>query len=252
MTVKVLVIANWKMNPTTMRDAKKLFDATKKAAEKMRKSSVVIAPPAIFLRELSAKYRGRVVTFALQTAHYEESGAHTGETSLLQGSDARAHYVIVGHAERREMGETSDDTRKKVAAALAQKMTPVLCVGEKERGAGAEYLEIVREQLRTGLTDVAPANMAKVVITYEPLWAIGKESAMNPHEMHQMAIFIKKTIVDLAGEIGHKVRILYGGSVDEKNVGAMLLDGEVHGFLVGRASIHAEGFASLLKAIETV
>ena len=133
MNMRALVVANWKMNPPTFREAKKLFEATRKAAEKARKSNVVIAPPAVFLRELSKRYRGSRVAFAVQNAHWEAGGAHTGEISLRQAHDARAHYAIIGHAERRAEGETDDDVRKKVASALALKMTPILCVGQKER-----------------------------------------------------------------------------------------------------------------------
>ena len=127
---KVIVVANWKMNPASFREARKLFEAERKLAEKTRRVSVVVAPPAIFLRELSKMYRGSKVAFAVQNAHFEAGGAHTGEISLMQVKDAHARYVIVGHAERRAEGETDNDVRKKVASVLAQKLTPILCVGE--------------------------------------------------------------------------------------------------------------------------
>ena len=248
---KVIVVANWKMNPASFREAKKLFEAERKAAEKSRGAGVVIAPPAIFLRELSLAYRGSKVAFAVQNAHFEAGGAHTGEISLAQAKDARAKYVIVGHAERRAEGETDDDARKKVAAALSLKMTPILCVGESSRTDEGEQYDVVREQLRAGLADVAASSLSRVLLVYEPLWTIGKQTAMNPREMHQMAIFIRKCVVESHGEGGRSLKILYGGSVDEKNAAAMLREGDVHGFLVGRASVRAEEFAKLLQAIET-
>ena len=210
-----------------------------------------MAPPAIFLRELSKMYRGSKVAFAIQNAHFEAGGAHTGEISLAQAKDARAKYVIVGHAERRAEGETDDDARKKVAAALSLKMTPILCVGESSRTDEGEQYDVVREQLRAGLADVAASSLSRVLLVYEPLWTIGKQTAMNPREMHQMAIFIRKCVVESHGEGGRSIKILYGGSVDEKNAAAMLREGDVHGFLVGRASVRAEEFAKLLQAIET-
>ncbi len=249
MAGKVLVVANWKMNPATMREARKLFDVERKAAERSRGVSVVVAPPAIFLRELSGKYRGGKIAFAVQNAHFDAGGAHTGDISLAQAKDARAKYVIIGHAERRAEGETDDDTKKKVAAALSLKMTPILCVGESLRTDDGEQFGLVRGQLRVGLADVPSSALSRVLLVYEPLWTIGKETAMNPREMHQMAIFMRKCVVESHGEGGRSLKILYGGSVDEKNAAAMLEGGDVHGFLVGRASIDPKAFAALLQAI---
>jgi triosephosphate isomerase len=237
------------MNPATFRDAKKLFDATRKAAEKARTASVIAAPPAIFLRELSARYRGSKVSFAVQHAHYEAGGAHTGDLSLAQAKDARAKYAIIGHAERRSLGETDDDARKKVASALALKITPILCVGESSRTDEGEQYDVIREQLRIGLADVAASSLSRVLLVYEPLWTIGKASAMDPREMHQMAIFMRKCVVESHGEGGRSLKILYGGSVDEKNAATMFREGDVLGFLVGRASIDPKKFPALLEAI---
>ncbi len=250
--MKVVVVANWKMNPATLRDAKKLFDAERRAAEKARGVSVVVAPPAIFLRELSGDYRGSRVAFSVQNAHFNPTGAHTGEISLTQARDAKARYAIIGHAERRAMGETDDDVRKKVAAALALKMIPILCVGESVRTESGEQFDLVREQLAAGLADVSASSLQRVLVVYEPLWTIGAKSTMQPRDMHQMAIFLRKCVVETHGEQGRNLKILYGGSVDEKNVGAMLKDGDVRGFLVGRASINAVEFEKLLQAVETV
>ncbi len=250
--MKAIVVANWKMNPATWRDAKKLFEAERKAAEGAKNSVVIIAPPAIYLRDLSSGYRGKKISFALQNAHAEAVGAHTGDISLAQGKDARASYVLIGHAERRELGETDDDVRKKVLAALALKMIPILCVGEKERTQSGAHFEVVRAQLRTTLAEVAPAALKNILVTYEPRWTIGKDTTMNPREMHEMSIFIRKCIVELSGDTGHSMKILYGGSVDEKNAVAMLQHGDVRGFLVGRASKNALEFAKLLQAIDTV
>src|SRR3989344_1997393 len=113
--VKTLVVANWKMNPATLREAVKLFEATRRAAEKAKYSSVIVAPPAIFLRELGKGYRGAKIAFAVQTAHFAPVGAHTGDISLAQAKDARSHYAILGHAERRGGGGTGGGGGKKGA-----------------------------------------------------------------------------------------------------------------------------------------
>lgn len=248
--MKCILVANWKMNPVSASAAKKLFAATRKVAEKSRKTSIIITPPAIFLRELSSSYRGSKVAFGVQDAHFETHGAHTGEISLVQAKDARARSVILGHAERRERGETDDDVRQKVTAALALKMTPIVCVGELVRTDEGEQFDTVREQLRVALADVAVSALNRVLIVYEPRWTIGTKHTMNPREMHQMAIFMRKCVVDSHGERGRKLKILYGGSVDESNVRAMLDEGDVHGLLVGRASINAVSLEKLVHAIE--
>ncbi|OGG58137.1 hypothetical protein A2853_01315 [Candidatus Kaiserbacteria bacterium RIFCSPHIGHO2_01_FULL_55_17] len=247
--MKTILVANWKMNPATFREAKKLFEVERKAAERARGVNVIVAPPAIFLRELSQHYRGSRIAFAVQSAHFEAGGAHTGDISMTQARDTRAKFVIVGHAELRAGGETDDDARKKVAAALSLKMTPILCVGESIRTEDGEQFDVVREQLRIGLSDVSASALPRVLLVYEPLWTIGAKSTMDPRDMHQMAIFIRKCVVETHGEGGRSLKILYGGSVDEKNAGAMLRDGDVHGFLVGRASVNAQEFSKLLHVV---
>jgi triosephosphate isomerase len=250
--MRSLVIGNWKMNPASFSEAKSLFEATRQTVERVKSVNVVVAPSTLYLRELKTAYKGRRIAFAVQNAHAEALGAHTGDISLTQAKDAGASYALIGHAERRALGETNDDTRKKVAATLALKMTPVLCVGESKRTVSGEHYGVVKEQVRAGFADVPPAQAARVIVVYEPLWTIGGDTTMSPRDMHEMAIFIRKAIVDLHGASGMNIKILYGGSVDETNAGAMIADGDVDGLLVGRASIDAAKFASLLSAIDRV
>ena len=247
--MKSLVVANWKMNPQTLAEAEDLFAETKKAAEKARDVSIIIAPPSIFLSALCSSYRGKRISFGIQNIHAEQSGSHTGEISLPQARDAGATWVIVGHAERRAIGETDEDTRHKVVATLAAKMTPILCIGERTRDTQGTHLHTVKEQLKTGLADVPSAKLGKVIIAYEPVWAIGADESMKPHDMHEMAIFIRKTLFDIFGKPGMSVKILYGGSIDEHNASAMLREGDVQGLLVGRASADATRLSPLLKNI---
>ena len=245
--MKAIVVANWKMNPGSWREAKALFERTRKAANHAKRASVIVAPPALYLHALS-RGRGKIA-LAMQDAYFEKDGAHTGEISMVQAKDAHSSYVIIGHAERRKMGETDEMIGKKVASALAQRLTPILCIGEKERK-GGEYYNVVREQLRAALAEVG-LRANRVLIVYEPLWTIGKDTTMSPRKMHEMSIFIRKTIVDLYGDVGRKVKILYGGSVTKKDAGAMLKEGDVKGFLVGRASLDAYEFTALLEAIQS-
>ncbi len=247
--MKSTVVANWKMNPQTWREAKRLFEATRKAAESAKSVSIVVAPPSIFLRDLSTNYKGRKVAFAAQNAYFQKDGAYTGEMSMVQAHDARCTAVIIGHAERRAMGETNEETRAKVNAALAQKLQIILCVGEHQRSGSGEHFLFVKEQLKVALQDVAPGTIQKIVIAYEPVWAIGATQAMSPRQMHEMAIFIRKSLVGSHGEKGLKVKVLYGGSIDETNAREMVVEGEVQGLLVGRASTDAEKFSSLVRSL---
>ncbi len=237
------------MNPGSWKEAKALFEETKKAVAKVRTLSVVVAPPSLYLREIVALNKSGKIALAVQHAQYEDTGAYTGDVSFAQARDSKVTHAIIGHAERRAQGETNDDTRKKITAALAHKMTPILCVGEKERTMTGEYFDVVREQVRTALKDVPPAKLTKVIVAYEPVWAIGAPTPMKPRDMHEMAIFIRKTIIETYGEIGHDVSVLYGGAVDSTNAPAMREEGDVAGFLVGRASADRDKMTALIRSL---
>lgn len=245
--MKSLIVANWKMNPGTWKEAKRLFEETKRMST-LLKVPVIIAAPSIFLREIGVSRRGKV-GLAAQNVHFDQTGSYTGEISALQAKDAKVQYAIVGHAERRALGESDDDTRRKVAALLALEMTPILCVGEHVRDDEGSHFSAVKEQLFMGLRDVSPQKISKVIIAYEPVWAIGAAEPMRPHDMHEMSIYIRKALVEKYGEVGHKPTILYGGAVDGTNVAQMLEHGGVDGFLVGRASVDAKRLAELIRAV---
>lgn len=244
--MKALIVANWKMNPDSLKAAKKLLEATKKAA-KVRGVSVVVCPPAVYLRDLAIQRSA--VGFGAQNIHFENRGSFTGEISAVQAKDAKAGYALIGHAERRAMGETNDDVRKKVDAALAAFLTPIVCIGEESRGPGAEHFEYVREQIRSCISEDAGRRLSKIVIAYEPVWAIGAPKPMLPAQMQEMSIFIRKSLVERFGSAGHNARILYGGAIDPTNAAHMMRDGDVSGLLVGRASVDAATFTELLKVV---
>lgn len=246
--MKSIVVANWKMNPQTFRDAKKLLEGTKKAVESAKTISVIVAPPALYLRELKV-LGGRKLSFAAQNAHAEAGGAHTGEIAMAQVKDAKVSHVLIGHAERRAMGESTEDAKRKLASALKEGLTPIFCVGETSRSAAGEHYTFVREQL-SALRDVPQQKLASILIAYEPVWAIGAEKPMSPRDMHQMGIFIRKVLVEMHGEKAMKVKILYGGSVDATNAVQMVTEADVDGLLVGRVSTNVDTFAALLTALQ--
>lgn len=245
---KPLIVANWKMNPATYKEARALLEATKRAAESAKKISIIVAPPSIYLRDLRASYKGKTISFAAQNSHFEKVGSYTGDISAAQIKDSKIPYAIIGHAERRAAGETDDIIRKKVAAALNEKIIPILCIGETKRNSEGDHYIAVRSQIVAALGDIPAAKVSQVIMAYEPVWAIGADKPMSEREMHEMAIFIRKTIVEMHGALGMNVKILYGGAIDETNAAHMLRDGDVNGLLVGRASTSAPKFKALIEA----
>ncbi|MDB5187936.1 MAG: triosephosphate isomerase, triosephosphate isomerase [Candidatus Kaiserbacteria bacterium] len=247
--MSILVVLNWKMHPASQKEAQSLFAATRQYTEKVKDIHVIVAPPVVYLGKLRSAYKGKKISFAVQSARADAVGAFTGSTSMTQAQNVGAHYAIIGHAERRAEGETNDDTRREVAAAYALGMTPILCIGEKTRSGENEHFAFIREQLRIGCTDVPATKIANIIIAYEPVWAIGATKPMAPHEMHEMAVFIRKTLHELYGPRAMNASILYGGSIDDSSAPAMLKLGDVKGLLIGRASVDQAALKTLVESI---
>lgn len=248
---KKLIIANWKMNPDNSRDAKKIFGDLKKKNLKIKNSTAVICPPVIFLEEISRNYRGRQFVFGAQDVSWNKNTESTGETSIEMLKNSNVKYVIVGHAERRAAGETDETASLKIERILNESITPVLCIGEVERDVEGKYFRFLERELHESLSRVSKKDISKIVIAYEPVWAIGKgKTAMTGHELHQMNIFIKKILASIYDKkTAMQVPILYGGSVDVDNCKEILDEGEVDGLLVGHASLNPHVFADILKKI---
>lgn len=247
---KRLVVANWKMNPETSSEAVKLFEGIKGGASKLKNVDTVIAPPFVFLPAVAQKYRGNKIAFAAQNVSQEKNGSYTGEISVAMLKDLNVDYVIVGHSERRAIGETNEMVNKKIKMALTNGLSAILCIGEHERDSSAEYLSFLKEELTVGLQSISKAQLKHLVIAYEPLWAIGKskDDAMRPEQVHEMVIFIRKILVEQFGKpAAMAVSVLYGGSVEAENAEELLKHGEVSGFLVGHASLQAKSFNEILK-----
>lgn len=155
----------------------------------------------------------------------------------------------MGHAERRALGETDEMVNQKVLAVTAAGLVAVVCIGESERDHGAAYLEKVTEQLRAAFANVPHTVFKKILIAYEPVWAIGAKEPMSTHEMHQMVLFIRKKMLEMYGKPGFSVPILYGGSIDAQSAKTMLEEGEVEGLLVGRASSDTLKLKELLQSL---
>ena len=246
-----LIVANWKMNPRTLKEAKKIFNDFKKEQISYTNKTVVFCPPALFLRNLKSTYRGTKIFWGAQDVHFEDEGQFTAEVSVPMVKDAGARFVIIGHSEVRAQGDSDEVIAKKVFRVLKEDMHVLLCVGEKVHDAQATYLTVVAEQLRSALRFVTPSLVKKLNVVYEPVWAIGKgATAMNTHDIHFMNLFIKKELMHKFGKnIGATVPVLYGGSVDSYNAHTIVEEGMVDGLLIGRSSLNPSEFAKIINSI---
>lgn len=245
-----LAVANWKLNPGSIGEAKELFLEIRKEASRRGRVETVVAPPYPYLAELRKLTTGKHTFLGAQDLFWEEKGPYTGEVAASMLTSVGVSYVIVGHSERRALGEGNEEVAKKVVAGLKAGFTTILCVGEGERDTNGRYLSFVEEQLRSALQGVPQRSLGKLVVAYEPVWAIGSGTAATPEDVHEMTIFIRRTLTSIYSRtLADRVRILYGGSVNEENVRALIDDGMVDGFLVGGASLKPRAFGAIIGAL---
>lgn len=245
------------MNPESAEKARGIFQETKLITKNLKNTKVVICSPFVYLSDLeklnneqaSRPSSGRVILGA-QDMFWEKAGSFTGEISaqMLKGES----YVILGHSERRDLGETDEMVSKKVISAIKAGLHPILCIGEKNRDDHGEYLHFLRTQIINSLGKMPKTYLKKLVIAYEPIWAIGKSEneAMKPGCIHETSLFIKKVLVEIYGQAGLSTPILYGGSVNYKNAHDIIVLGEVQGLLVGRESLNPKKFGELLNNVD--
>jgi triosephosphate isomerase len=246
--VRPFVAGNWKMNG--LAASLEELDKMRRAADAGEggKAELAICPPATLLAQSAWRARGGALMLGAQDCHTQISGAFTGDLSAAMLKDAGAAYVIVGHSERRALhGETDALVRAKAEAALAAGLTAIVCVGETrpEREAG-RAVEVVSGQARGSLP--AAATPASVVVAYEPVWAIGTGLTPTPADVADMHRAIRDLLVELCGEPGGRMRILYGGSVKPANARELLGLANVDGALVGGASLKASDFLAIAAA----
>ncbi len=251
-TAKKLVIANWKMNPAFVKDAEKLFKSVTKGVRGLKNTEVIVCPPFIYFDKL--KKISKKINLGAQDAFYGDKGPFTGEVSSEMLENVGIKYVILGHSERRALGEENVLINKKLKGALAAGLIPILCVGDEERNESHEYFNFVKNQIEEGLNGVSKDLLSKVIIAYEPVWAlsttVGRKDA-TPADSREMNIFIKKIISDKFGVKVEMPRIIYGGSVNEKNILDFVVNGGIDGVLVGGASLDPKKFLEIIKIVET-
>jgi triosephosphate isomerase (TIM) len=248
---KVVVVSNWKSHPESFLAAKNLIAGLKKSAHVYKKVAFFIAPPFPYFE--TVKEKGKSFSSLASQDIFSTDGTYTGAVTpqILKGFGVK--LAIIGHSERRALGETNELVAKKVMTALKAGIVPLVCVGEKSRDTEGNHFEFLREQLKGSLQGLRrKEDIQKLVIAYEPVWAIGKQAknALSGVDLSQMSIFIKKILTDMFGrELAEKIVILYGGSVEASNARSLLKEGKVRGFLVGHASLEPKGFGELVKSL---
>ncbi len=248
-----LVVGNWKMNPSTLAEAKRLVVQLRTLARKFTPDvSVVVVPPSIYLSDLTRLSPSGRLQFGVQNVWPGSTGAQTGEISVSMASSCGATYVIIGHSERRASGETDEQIAAKYQSVAASKLTPILCVGEATRDPSGDYYAVVETQLTRALAGSKKAQLKRTVIAYEPVWAIGTGQTSTPADVEEMRLFIDKCLTKLFDRAtARAVRVLYGGSVNQKNATELFIHGGVDGFLVGGASLRSAEFARIVASVSS-
>lgn len=243
-----LIAGNWKMHKT-VGEALGLVEALLPRLAGTPGVEVAVAPPFTALHAVGLRLAGTAVRLAAQTMHWEEQGAFTGEISAAMLRDVGCTYAILGHSERRQLfGETDEGVARKAARALAAGLTPLVCVGEtlEERDRGNAFA-VVERQTRAALAPLGPDAVDRVVVAYEPVWAIGTGRTATAAQAQEVHAVIRRVLASLGGaERADATRVLYGGSVKPSNTAELLGQPDVDGALVGGASLDAETFASIV------
>lgn len=254
-----LVVANWKMNPVSSTEARDIFFAIKKVAQKLTQTDTVVAPSYIHISTLSKLIQNKKgkknIFLGAQNVHQKDFGPYTGEVGIPSLKEYKVKYVILGHSERRALGEDDNSVREKVQGLLRHGVVPIICIGEKERDSEGAYLNFVREQIFNIFSGMQKKYVSECVIVYEPVWAIGHtyKDSLSGTDMHEMSIFIRKILAEIFGkDYGWGVKILYGGSVESENTKDLMEKGNISGFLVGHSSLEIGEFSKILKIVDSI
>ncbi len=250
MVRRSLVAGNWKMNKTTA-EARELVMDLLPSLNELSSIDRVLCPPFTDLWSLKELLEGTEIGLGAQNMYWETSGAFTGEIAPPMLAEI-CQYVILGHSERRQyFGETDETVNKKVKAALAHELIPIVCIGESlEQNKAEETSSVVNHQVRVGLEGLYPQQCEKLIIAYEPIWAIGTGLAATPEDANTIhKEVVRAALADMiGGESAEKIRILYGGSVKPDNAVDFFAQSDIDGALVGGASLKADSFVAIAEA----
>ena len=244
---KPIIAGNWKMHKTKA-EALEFVNEVKDRVNNDKVEAVICAPFTL-LKDLKQATKGTNIKIGAQNMHFEEKGAFTGEISPLMLKELDMDYVVIGHSERRQyFNETDETVNKKVLKALEVGIDPILCVGEtlEEREAG-NTKDVCKVQVEKALENVSKEDLAKVVIAYEPVWAIGTGKTATSEDANDVIAYIREVVANLYGELANEVRIQYGGSVKPSNVAEIMNQSDIDGALVGGASLEANDYIQLVN-----
>ena len=246
---KPFIAGNWKLNKT-VAEALELANGLKQQVADVRDVDIVVGPVFTALHPVAESLKGSNIAVAAQNCYLENTGAYTGEVSPLMLKDVGCRYVIIGHSERRQIFRESDDfINQKIKAALAEGLEAIFCIGEtlEEREADKTW-DVLKTQLRDGLKDLSQDDMKKIVIAYEPVWAIGTGKTATGDQAQEAHAYVRGQVRELLDQAtADAVRILYGGSVKPDNVDGLMAKPDIDGTLVGGASLKADDFARIVK-----
>jgi triosephosphate isomerase len=249
-TSKKLIIGNWKMNVETLKDAKAIAKNSLALSKKMKHTEIVVCPSFPHIAIAAAK--AKAYRLGAQSVSVFENGSHTGDVSAKQLASLGVEYVLAGHSEERQAGDTDQMVSQRVQRILEAGLTAVVCCGEKARAEDGSHLEFLKNQLKASLANIPAGQVGKIVIAYEPVWAIGAKEAMQADQVYEMSLFAKKVFAEIFGpDAGHGVKVLYGGAVKADNAAEIMAVGKVDGLLVGRESVNIQGLTDLCKVVDS-
>jgi len=250
--MKLILAGNWKNYPESPEEAINLLSALARRAKIFKKLSTFIIPPAVYLGSAAKKIKS-FAYLGSQDVFFSGDSTVTGAVTADMLRNLGAKAVIIGHSERRRLGETNQVVSEKVKTALKSGLIPIVCVGEEVHDSEGNYFELLNEQIRSSLEGVRRKDDAhKIIVAYEPVWAIGRRAkeAMQPTELSQMVIYIKKVLTEVFGrDSAGRMPILYGGSVEPSNAKDLVTSTGIKGFLVGHASLEAKSFGEIAQAL---
>lgn len=246
---KIIIAGNWKMNKTSF-EAVELANSLKRELADISAVDIVVCPPFTALTEVNDVLLETNIALGAQNLYWEDLGAFTGEVSAPMMKSVGAAYVIVGHSERRQFFyETNETVHKKIAAALRHHLTPIVCVGENlpERESNNTF-SVIKNQCEGSLKGFKPEEMKKMILAYEPVWAIGTGKTATAAQAQDVHQYIRGLLAQMySEEVAAEVRIQYGGSVKPENTAELVSQKDIDGALVGGASLQAESFVKIVK-----
>ncbi|MCA1961404.1 MAG: triose-phosphate isomerase [Desulfomonile sp.] len=248
---KPIVAGNWKMHKTPSETGRFVRELRERLGATTLNPEIIIAPPFVCVPVAVEAAAGSAVAVACQNLHWEDKGAYTGEISGAMIKDVGCTHVIIGHSERRQyFGETDTSVNKKIAAALRHDLVPIFCLGETlgEREQGMTF-DVVIRQLHGGLSDIRPTDPKRLVIAYEPVWAIGTGKTATQEQAQEVHAFLRGQLSGMFGsDFAQQVRILYGGSIKPSNAAELFAAEDIDGGLVGGACLQIEDFVGIIEA----